>query len=203
MDISLWFKVPAIISAFILTSKFLLDLASGKSAKLKDDYRFSKEFLTDVESGILHQYSIEKGYQAIAGTDDVSMKEVEYILTLENSSKCLKDYILAKDYLQKIEPNGALKLQFKLKFSSNYSRLWRKGLFGFMYFVLSFIAFSPLFFDMFLGITKLQSFIILMVTIPTFGFPAWLSLKVYARIKRGEQLVENQSKYTTSIIVKT
>ncbi|EOV6289363.1 hypothetical protein ACN93C_004587 [Vibrio parahaemolyticus] len=203
MDISLWVKIPALVSAFILLSKFLLELASGKHARLKDDYRFSKEFLSDIAEGKLHPYAVEKGYQAIAGTENISVKEVEYILTLENSTKCLRDYVLSKQYLKKLELHGALTLEFEEKYSSSFSRNWRKYLYASLYFLLAFIACPPLFIDGILGISKVQSFLLFGTTLAMFGFPAWLSLKAFARIKRGEELVKSQSKYTPSIILQT
>lgn len=83
----------------------------------------AKELLSDIESGRLHQYAKQKGYQALVGTTNISTEEVEYILTLKNSAQCLSDYVLARKYLEKIESRGNTLLCFKPKYRPEKKRL--------------------------------------------------------------------------------
>ena len=195
--------VPAVVTAVLLPIKFFFEMSSGKSAKLRDDYRFAKEFLKDISDDELHPYLVEKGYQALAGVTDISVKEVEYILTLDNSVSCLRDYVLSKKYLDKLETSGSLKLKFKDKYQSRYSRLWRQIIYFICYSFLAFSALIPLTLDNILGLSKLESLGLLLVTLPTLGIPAWLFLKGTVKISRAQKLVKDQSKYTKSVIVQT
>ncbi|MGF1764823.1 hypothetical protein [Aliivibrio kagoshimensis] len=201
MDISVWLKLPTVILTFILVSKHLYDWAKGKTFRLREDYDFAKSFLTDVQDGQLHPYAVEKGYQALAGTPFISVKEIEYILTLENSVKCLSDYVLATDYLEKLETEGSLQLKFKDKYASNGVRTRRKLWYVGWYLTFSMIAFSPLFMSKVIDITFLQSLYLFVITFLYFGTLALLSAKAAVRIIRGENLVKNQSEYLSRKIV--
>jgi hypothetical protein len=203
MDISTIIKSIAAIATLVGAGKAYYDLIAGKSVRLRDDYRFSREFLNDIQKGDLHPYSIEKGYQALANSTVVSTSEIEYILTLENPVKCLRDYVLAHHYLEKISVDGNHKISFKQKYVSKWPRLWRKILHIVLYGAFAFLAFTPLIFGKMLDLQLSQIVIAQCIAFPCFGMYAWFSLKSFARIFRGENIVFNQSKQTHKIIVKT
>ena len=103
--------IVSIIGFLFAIYKHTYEITTSKKSSFKDDYRFAKEFLEDVaKKPDLHPYVIEKGYQAIAGNNNLSSKEVVYLLSLEEPSICLKDYVLSKEYLELKEVNGSFRI---------------------------------------------------------------------------------------------
>ncbi|MDD1780365.1 hypothetical protein LRP49_04035 [Enterovibrio sp. ZSDZ35] len=203
MDISDWLKIPAALSAFVVLSKFLYDVASGKRSKLREEYRFSKELLSDISTGVLHPYAKEKGYQALVGSTDISVKEVEYILTLKHPVQCLKDYGLARAYLEKVESRGNTQLQFKAKYQSERKRLALVIWYISWYVIFSLLVGSPLILSYWYDFTPVDLLILLSISGATFAFPAWINLQSGARIVRGQNLVKNQRAHSWELVTQT
>ena len=203
MDISDWLKIPAALSAFVVLSKFLYDVASGKRTKLREEYRFAKELLSDISTGELHPYVKEKGYQALVGSPDISVEEIEYILTLKNPVKCLKDYVLARGYLEKIESRGNTHLRFKPKYQSKRKRLILIIWYLVWYVVFAFLVASPFVLNHWYDFTPTDLLILVSISGATFAFPAWISLQSGARIVRGQSLVENQRCHSWELVTQT
>ncbi|EGR0659763.1 hypothetical protein FG135_17940 [Vibrio cholerae] len=203
MDISDWFKIPAVISAFVVFSKFLYDIASGKRLKLREEYRFAKELLNDIKGGSLHPYAKEKGYQALVGTKNISIEEVEYILTLKEPVQCLNDYVLAREYLEKIESRGNTQLRFKAKYQSDRKRLILIIWYLFWYIAFAIIIASPCLVNYWHNFTPVDLLFLIVATFVTFAFPAWRSLKRAAMLVRGQNLVKNQRSHSWALVTQT
>lgn len=204
MEVETIFKFLGAVAAIIGAGRVIYEVTVGKKSRLREDYKFAKEFLNDLKvNPDLHPFAIEKGYQAIAGSTVLKSEEIAYLLSLENPGKCLKDYVLSKNYLQHLNTSGDLQLSFSEKYAAPWARKWRKAWYLTLYFGLAFASLSPLFFVE-RGITKpVQLLTLLAFTISIFGFYAWESLKSFARIYRGEKLVQNQSKHTRKILLST
>ncbi|MCI0919425.1 hypothetical protein JNA64_19890 [Pseudomonas stutzeri] len=203
MEIETIFKLVTAALGIFGVAKIIYEFSTGSKNKLREEYRFAKEFLRDIaQEPKLHPLAIEKGYYAIAGTTSIKSKEIEYVLSLENPDTCLKDYTLSRQYLEHISQNGNFKIEFSQKYKSNFSRNWRKTVHVLVYFFGSFIALSPLLLFKPLGLNINQFMGLAIITMPVFGFFAFDSLKSFIKIKRGEKLVSSQSKHTKLIIVK-
>ncbi|CAK3463188.1 hypothetical protein [Vibrio crassostreae] len=203
MEISDWFKVPALLSAFVVLSKFLYDVASGKLTKLREEYRFAKELLNDIESGSLHPYVKQKGYQALVGTTNISTEEVEYILTLKDSVQCLNDYVLAREYLERVESRGNTQLHFKSEYQSDNKRLALIIWYVFWYFIFAMFVASPFILNIYYDFTVIDFLVLVTISASIFAFPAWRSLKRGARISRGQHLVKNQKSHSWELLTQT
>lgn len=195
-------KLFGAIAAVISAGKIIYEITAGMKSRLRDEYKFAKEFLADVKNvPDLHPFTLEKGYQAIAGTTTLKTEEVSYILSLKNPVQCLKDYALSKGYLEHLNTTGDLQIAFADKYKSNWSRGWRKTIYVILYFILAFLALFPLVFSSYFHFTPKQGVGLLVFTIPVISPYAWLSLKSSIRIYRGEKLVNNQNKHTRRIIL--
>ncbi len=191
--------IPAIIGA----GKIIYDITIGKKSHLREEYKFAKEFLSDVENGGLHPFALEKGYYSLAGTTCLSPEVIAYILSLKKPSQCLKDYVLSYQLMEELQPEGNLKLNFKKKYKASWYRNCLKFFYSAGYFLFAFIAVSPLIVSQYLGISVPNSFVLLAFTLPLSGTLAWTSLTAFVKIARGEELVLNQEKHTSTIIVMT
>lgn len=204
MDIETVIKLFGAVAGIIGAGRVIYEITVGKKTRLREDYKFAKEFLSDLkENPALHPFAVEKGYQAIAGSTLLKSEEIAYLLSLENPGKCLKDYVLSKEYLQHLNTSGDLQLSFAPKYSARWARKWRKVLYLTLYFGFASAALSPLLMTDTGVIRPTQLLTLLALTVSIFGYYAWVSLKSFARIYRGEKLVQNQSKHTRKIVLPT
>jgi hypothetical protein len=202
MDAGIIFKIVTALLGIIGVAKIIYEVSSGSKLRLREEYRFAKEFLKDLQQDKdIHPLTIEKGYYAIAGTNSINSKEIEYILTLENPDRCLKDYALSRQYLEHLKTSGNLQIDFAKKYKSNWSRRWRKTLHVAIYFLGSCIAVSPFILFKPLALESKQFLALIAITLPTFGFFAAESLRSFIKIHRGELLVKNQNKHTKRILI--
>lgn len=78
------FKIVPTIVGVVGIGRIIYELISGVKTKLREEYKFAKEFLDQEDISKLHPFTQEKGFQAIAGSTQVTQKEIEYILSLSN-----------------------------------------------------------------------------------------------------------------------
>lgn len=97
-DIGAQFLVPAVgvlssaVTIFGAFHAFLRD----RKASLRDDYRFVREFLADLNAGSNHAVTLEYGYQAIAGNPDITSEEVAFLLTFPQPGKSVRNYVASR-----------------------------------------------------------------------------------------------------------
>ncbi len=112
---------------------------------LRDEYKFAKEFMEALHApDSMHPFLREKGFQAIAGDNQLSADEVEYLLSLQKPDQALRDYVLGKRYLDHLPHMGNLQVKFRAKYEGSWSRNWRKTFYLLAYTLLVFLALSPL-----------------------------------------------------------
>ncbi|NOQ79577.1 MAG: hypothetical protein GQ546_09275 [Gammaproteobacteria bacterium] len=202
MDIATSAKLIGAFVAIFSIWRVIYEIRIGRKKHLREEYEFAKKFLNEVHEDNIHPYPLEKGYQAIAGTSTVKAYEIEYILSLKDPVQCLKDYVLSKQLMEKIETKGDLKLTFKSKYINSWSRNWRKSIYFLWYMFFAFIALGPFLLQSHLNTSLSVMAIQLIFTIPFGGFYAWSAANAFLKIKRGEHLVENQKKHTQRVIIK-
>lgn len=203
VEIETILKLATAIVGMISAAKIIFELSSGSKLKLREEYRFAKEFLKDLsQEPKLHPLAIEKGYYAIAGTSAIKSKEIEYILSLENPDRCLKDYVLSRGYLEHISLHENTKIDFKARYKEKWPRTWRKGVQITLYFIFGTTAVLPLLIHKQLDFQIKQAIIFSIITIPTFGLIAFESLRSFIKICRAEALVKSQSKHSKLILIK-
>lgn len=202
MDYNLVIKIITLMIGAIGAAKLLYDLSLGKRGRMREEYNFGKQFLDEVSTNKqLHPYLREKGYQAIAGDSQLGADEIEYLLSLRRPQRALRDFVLGRPYLELLATAGNLQIGFQKKYKNSWARIWRKYLYGGLYFALFAVAFSPLYLARIKGIELTKMLGAFMVSFAVFGPYAYFSLKASTRIYRAEQLVKNQDKHTQKIVL--
>lgn len=151
MDKSLLSFLTALVSVLatgggvLAAVKVAVELQLLSRTKYQDRYRLSKEFLSEYYNGTpMHPRLKQLGFFAIAGTDKVSVQDMEYLLRLKDSEKATQRFVSGLRYLQLVELNGKKRIDFK----PWVNRAWlRTALtFGgvFLYFALWLGAWLPL-----------------------------------------------------------
>lgn len=200
MDLGIIAPIFSAIAAMAAATRVFFEFSFGGKARLREEYKFAKEFLHDLETNEgLHPLAVERGYLAIAGTTRIKSDEIAYLIELENPSLRLKDYVLARRYVEL--RTRSLRIDFKKKYSKPFSRIWRKTAWVTLYFIASALAMGPF---LAVGIfhLPLKYYFLLLMTLPTFGFFAVDALRMAVKLKRAEDLVKAQRKHTPLITLK-
>ncbi|MFL9898833.1 hypothetical protein PQR71_11815 [Paraburkholderia fungorum] len=104
---------------------------------MRDEYKFAKDYLEDQSKNPkMHPFLRELGCRAIAGDERLTAEEVEYLLSLTNPDRALKDYVMGRPYLAHLPTGGNLKVNFREKFRKAFPRKWRQFSFCFYTFYL-------------------------------------------------------------------
>jgi hypothetical protein len=199
----LWIKAGLLIAAAIGAGKTMYDLAIGKHVRMRDEYKFAKEFFDALQdSPLMHPYLRQKGYQAIAGDELANVKEVETLLQLEDADRALKDFALGRKYLVvDADGPGHARIDFKPRFRRRFSRLWRILASGSLYVGCFALVVSPLVLTEFGLIGKSPALGLLLLTTLAFGPSMWFALQVGIRVRRAEILVRDQRRHVAPIAV--
>lgn len=201
MNFDLVIKLATLLGGAVATWRVVVELLRSKHGHLREEYRFARDFINEVTANPkMHPFLKQKGYQAIAGDERLSAGEIEYLLTLNDSARSLKDYVLGKPYLEHLATSAGRQVVFKQKFGSRWSRLSRKVLFFILYLLCYFAGFAPVALPAFKAMQPAQALITFAFT-AAFFFPAsFLSLRAGVRIARAEVLVKNQHKNNPGVI---
>jgi len=192
MEWELFTKLIIAMAAIFTAGKVLFDVFLVKRTNYREEYKFAKEFIDETSKENLHPYTLGKGYQAIAGTTTVKANEIEYILSLENPIQCINDFVLSKQLFERSDTDDDFKLIFKDKYKSDLSRDWRKKMYLFLYFILAFGALSPWIISSALELEISKIISLLAFTVPVLGLYAWMSLRAYSKLLRGEHIFNIQ-----------
>lgn len=191
--IELTAKAIGLFSSIFATYKLLVKDLLNRKPMLRDEYKFTKEFLADVTSLTQpHPYLVEKGFAAVSGKDNLTAAEILYLLAQPNPSLSLKRYSAARQrYLEYSE--SAKRVNFRSKYSDAQKRKRAKIFNVIGYFVFATLALVPLVFasDIF-GNSWQVATVFILICLITFAPQAILFVLEFKRIEYGEELVEEQ-----------
>lgn len=207
------FSAVAVIAGVPAIVKILFELPIVRRTRMREEYKFAKEFLAEVESNEqMHPYLKEKGYQTIAGVKHLTGDEIAYLLLLYKPvpgrttvylhypDRALLDYSKGQALLTFNPDAGDAKIAFKEKYASQWSRFWRKSLYVSGMFIFWIIAFLPLIIAPLRPKTWDNIFELLAVCMLTFGPYAYLLANAAKRIVRAEHLIAHQHERMTRTI---
>lgn len=200
MEIGTIVKIIMAIGAMIGVAKIFYELSSSSKLRLREEYKFAKEFLADLDEEVPpHHLAVERGYYALAGTSSIHVSDIRYLISLSNPNKSLSDYALSRRYVELNKK--AHRIEFRSKYQNRFSRVWRKLYYLIIYTLASLLAMSPLLLTAPFNLGP-KFMLLALVTVPSCGFFAFDALRSYMRIVRGEALVKEQEKHVPLIIVK-
>lgn len=202
MNTDLVIKIATLLLGAIATMKVVYEWLYGKHDRLREEYKFARDFLKDLKDDPdLHPFLKQKGYQAIAGDITLSANEIEYLLELQNSGRALKDYVVGRPYLRHFTTATNQKVAFESRYQSGWSRNWRKAMYFILYMTLFMCAFSPILLTDVKASSLADKTLYLAFTLLLFAPAAILALRAGVRIARAEALVKNQQKHAQPIVV--
>ena len=185
-------------------AKVVYEMVGAPRGRQREEYRFAMEFLRAIkEDPLMHPFLRETGYQAVAGTRVLSADEVEYLLSLQRPDRAIRNYVLGRLYLEYLPKAGDLKIDFRAKYKSDWSRRWRKSLYFIGYIACWLLAFAPFVTSAFSGGGVAETLLSFGVSLIIFVPLSLWALVSAVSISRAEKLVRNQSKHTQKIVPKT
>lgn len=188
---------PVIVGIFTI-GKTIYDMMYSTKAKLRDEYKFAKDFLDEQNLKKIHPFAKDKGYQAIAGCTDITPKEIEYLLSLSNPVCRLDDYKSSHRLFDKVGEGEEFRLVYKKRFRSKVYRTTIFCWYLILYFVLAFISTAPFLFPEWFGHNGM---IMLFVTIPSIAPLAIYAVVAAANIKSAERLMTGVGYHTSNILL--
>ena len=204
-----WEITAKLILAFVgivSVAKVVAEILAGKKANLREEYKFARDFINDIEekevdSKSLHPFLIGKGYQAIAGTAVIRSSEIEYMLSLEDPVQCLRDYIFARKIFENLNVKGDFKLIYKNRYRKRFARITVKSWYFVLYVVFASLAISPWIIAHYASLTVTETLMSMLLSLPIFGLYSFWSLRAGYRIKTAEELFNRQKKHTQRIVI--
>lgn len=179
-------KISGLVGSVFTAYKLFQEVFLNKKPRLRDEYKFAKDFLNDIAAvEQRHPYLIEKGYAAISGKESLTAKEIIYLLSQPWPSLSLRQYAAARRYVMFDEDKNRIDYvgknidKNKRKCSKIINLIWYYSFFT--------LALLPLFFA-----SDLFNKPLILIFSSTFTTLAFLYLIEYNKIKKGEQLVERQ-----------
>jgi hypothetical protein len=128
VNYDLIFKLIGPVVSLISFIFAVYNIRFNNRKKLIDEFTVAKAFFEDLDN-LKNKFVIEKGYQAIAGSDRFDIDVIKHLLLFPNPSRALKDYRHAYRLFKKHRENG------RLKFKWCFRPLWvRKSLAVFYFF---------------------------------------------------------------------
>lgn len=92
MDLDITIKILTLVAGTIGVAKIFYEILIGKRNRMSEEYKFAKVFLEELGANKnLHPFIREKGYQAIAGDNQLGSNEIEYLLSLQQPDLALRD----------------------------------------------------------------------------------------------------------------
>ncbi len=199
MDLGNIIKIIIALGTMAGVAKVIYEFSVGGKLRLREEYRFAKEFLKDLETlPKLHHLAEERGYYALAGTSSMKVSEIKYLVSLTDADRRLKDYVLARKYVNLNV--GTNKIGFREKYRSAWSRTWRKVIHVIAYMIGSFLSLSPLLVIQPFGLPQ-KYMLLVLITLPCFGIFAVEFLRSFVKISRGEALVKEQQEHAPRIYI--
>jgi hypothetical protein len=194
MDIEFISKVVAVAASVLALYKVLVEFARSKKPQLREDFKFTKEFLAELTPDT-HPYIVEKGYHAITGDGKLGASEIRYLLTLPSPSLALRRYSSARELLvfsaSAAEARDAI--AFKPKYSSHSKRKWLKRFYVALYAIFATLAFLPIAFALdILKTNGLNGLFLISFAIVAFGPLAVTFLYSYGQFIQAEDVVRQQ-----------
>lgn len=204
MAIELWAKIAAICFGAVTAWSVINGILKGRKAQLRDDYRFAREFITDLDGVAKNSpFLQQKGCYALTGNATVGFAALQYMLSLGNPERALRDYSLGYGYIEHVVTAHDAQIRFKRHFQSGRRRFAIKFFFWLSYVVTYLLASSPLLLHTFKLLGPTSPFPALLLTATIFLPMAYFSIKGGVKLRRAEKLIEHQGARSNNSVRKS
>ena len=183
----------------IVTAVTVYNLAQQRGTILRDDYRFAKEVMQDIEADASMDPRLRAmGFQAITRNRILSPALSEYLWSLQEISS-IRDCMFGIAYLEHDPQADSSQIKFRPRYTNKFSRKWRKVMHS-AFFVIALLGFqSPQWLALFHSqkMPDISTYLTVSIgAIVVFGASMFASMRAVLEINRAEWLVAHQERHT-------
>ena len=197
MDLEIVLKLLAVLVSSVGAWKVLTELARARRATLREEYRFAKEFLSDLKSKEpIHVYLKDKGYEALGGDKSLATREIEYLMSLPEPARALREYANGRKYIEHVATAGDRQLLLRRpyrRFVSLRSLIW---LYLALFLLAYTAAWSPLVFSEVPRALGFRITVALPFTLLTFGPISYWFFRQGSRVSDAWSLLRRTGVHT-------
>lgn len=179
-----FFKFVSALGGLFLIYKIIIDVILARSSKRRDEYTFSKEFISDLENETEHNYTLEKGFHALSG-ENYSVPEIKLLLAQQSPTILIDRRAGSGDFLLFDTSNGIY------KWRGVYKCLYLRSIayygFNILYFILSFTGIAQL---LGLNLVKISGVVSLVGSVLLIGIAVYFVIKG-AKLDNAKRFMED------------
>ena len=152
-------KMSGAFASLFAIYKLVIDVILARSTRRRDEYSFTKGYLSDLANGGEHLYVLEKGFFALTGRI-YSIDEIRFLLNQPSQSIAIDlrgdcgGFIFFKQESTTYEWRG--------KYASNFIRKYTSGALFTFYMITASLAITPIYLK---GISSLGDFSVLIYSL--------------------------------------
>lgn len=135
-------KIVGALASLFAVYKIVVDVVLARSTRRRDEYKFTKEYISDLSDGTEHPYTLEKGFFALTGKI-YSIPEVKNLLSQPSPSISLSLRADSGVFVQFDEESN--KYIWKGKYAKNYIRRYAGNWFFSWYVITASLAILPVY----------------------------------------------------------
>lgn len=140
-------QLGSFFGVFVPLFSLLYNIRVDASRKLIEEFNFARSFLEEKEH-LKNSFVIEKGYQAIAGSERFDIDVIKHLLDFPHPCRALKDYKISHTLFEE-KKNSENRLVFKWLYRYKWCRYSLATFHFFKYWLSGIVAFyavlSPIF----------------------------------------------------------
>ncbi|MBL0568643.1 hypothetical protein JD505_05020 [Aeromonas hydrophila] len=135
-------KVIGALASLFAIYKVVVDVVLARSSRRRDEYKFTKEYISDLQGGSEHLYVLEKGFFALTGKI-YPISEINVLLSQKSPSVSLSLRSDSGSFVQ--FDDESQKYIWKGKYKNKYIRKYAGKLFFFLYLITASLAIGPIY----------------------------------------------------------
>tara|TARA_B100002003_G_scaffold35826_1_gene31215 strand:+ start:5599 stop:6162 length:564 start_codon:yes stop_codon:yes gene_type:complete len=135
-------KIVGILVSLFALYKIIIEVVVSRSSKRRDEYEFSKQFISDLDNESIHRLTLEKGFLALTGKI-YPVEEIKLLLSSKDPSSSINERSDAAGFVdfRPDENHYRWKGRFKSRFAQKHGVKW----YYFWYFITAFFGLIPVY----------------------------------------------------------
>lgn len=117
--------IVGILASLLALYKIIVEVMVSKSNKRRDEYEFSKQFLSDLKEPEVHRLTLEKGFLALTGRI-YRVEEIRLLLSSEDPSLSINERADASSFINFFPDSNGYNWKgiYRRDFSRKYAIKW-------------------------------------------------------------------------------
>jgi len=177
-------KLVGVFVSLFAIYKVVIDLVLAHSSKRRDEYAFTKQYISDLHTNEEHRYTLEKGFFAITGKL-YSIEEIKLLLSQSTPSSSISQRGTISNFVTFSEESQ--KYSWKKKYDKDIVRKYASTWFLICYIVTASLALIPIYIQ---GISILSDLSVVTFVISLFVV-AVSSLVQHSNFDTAKKFMEN------------